>query len=85
MEERPLAVWRALAVLVPDPFGPTTQVAPSSKAKVVGCANDVKPVSVTLLRCTRPPFLARQPSYTLPTVVVWSAAHSSGADWMTHD
>src|SRR4029077_6376112 len=36
----------------PDPLGPTTQVMPGSKRRVVGEANDLKPFSVRLLRCT---------------------------------
>src|SRR3954471_4093108 len=37
---------------LPDPLGPTTAVTPGSKAKVVGCANDLKPLRVRLLRYT---------------------------------
>jgi hypothetical protein len=37
---------------LPDPFGPTTQVIPGSKRRVVGAAKDLKPFSVRLLRCT---------------------------------
>src|SRR5690348_15062980 len=37
---------------LPEPFGPTTAVTPGSKAKVVGCANDLKPLRVRLLRYT---------------------------------
>src|SRR6185369_4711742 len=36
----------------PDPLGPTTQVMPGSKRRVVGEANDLKPFRVRLLRCT---------------------------------
>src|SRR3954464_8949676 len=36
----------------PEPFGPTTQVIPGSKRRVVGAAKDLKPFSVRLLRCT---------------------------------
>jgi hypothetical protein len=38
---------------LPEPFGPTMQVTPGSSAKVVGCANDLKPLSVRLFRCIR--------------------------------
>ncbi len=38
---------------LPEPLGPTTQVTPVSNWKVVGCANDLKPLSVRLFRCTR--------------------------------
>ena len=37
---------------LPDPLGPTTQVMPGSKRRVVGEAKDLKPFSVRLLRCT---------------------------------
>src|ERR1700739_1211265 len=37
---------------LPDPFGPTTQVMPGSKRRVVGEAKDLKPFNVRLLRCT---------------------------------
>src|SRR3954454_11700600 len=37
---------------LPEPLGPTTAVTPGSKAKVVGCANDLKPLRVRLLRYT---------------------------------
>src|SRR5215207_3496925 len=37
---------------LPDPLGPTTQVMPGSKRRVVAEANDLKPFSVRLLRCT---------------------------------
>src|SRR3954463_6548812 len=39
---------------LPDPLGPTTQVTPGSKANVVGCANDLKPLSVRLFKYTQP-------------------------------
>jgi hypothetical protein len=42
-------------LLLPEPFGPTTQVTPGSNAKVVGDANDLKPLRVRLLRCTLAP------------------------------
>lgn len=38
----------------PEPLGPTTQVIPGSKRRVVGEAKDLKPLSVRLLRCTTP-------------------------------
>src|ERR1044071_10122174 len=37
---------------LPEPLGPTTQVMPGSKRKVVGEAKDLKPFSVRLLRYT---------------------------------
>ena len=40
---------------LPDPFGPTMHVTPGSNAKVVGCANDLNPLSVTLFRCMDAP------------------------------
>src|SRR5687768_17604423 len=39
-------------LLLPEPLGPTTQVIPGSKRRVVGDAKDLKPFSVRLLRCT---------------------------------
>src|SRR5215217_5700381 len=48
-------------LLLPDPFGPTTQVTPGSKANVVGCAKDLKPLRVRLFRYTSPPSLHRRP------------------------
>src|SRR6187402_2846752 len=35
---------------LPEPLGPTMQVTPGSNANVVGCAKDLKPFSVRLLR-----------------------------------
>ncbi len=43
---------------LPDPFGPTMHVTPGSSAKVVGCANDLNPLSVTLFRCMDEPLRA---------------------------
>ena len=37
---------------LPEPLGPTTQVTPGSKCKVVAEANDLKPLRVKFLRCT---------------------------------
>ncbi len=39
-------------LLLPEPFGPTTQVMPGSRCRVVELANDLKPRRVRLLRCT---------------------------------
>ena len=36
---------------LPEPLGPTTQVMPGSKRRVVGEAKDLKPFSVRLFRC----------------------------------
>jgi len=41
---------------LPEPFGPTIAVTPGSNWNAVGCAKDLKPLSVRLFRCTRPPF-----------------------------
>src|SRR5712672_4255269 len=38
---------------LPDPLGPTTQVMPGSKRRVVGEAKDLKPFRDRLLRCTK--------------------------------
>src|SRR5690606_8327912 len=43
---------------LPDPFGPTTHVTPGSKLSVVADANDLKPRSVRVLRCTDPSLVA---------------------------
>src|SRR3954454_11235298 len=49
----PMTQLRASATLdLPDPFGPTTQVMPGSRRKVVAEANDLKPRSVRVFRCT---------------------------------
>src|SRR5215469_10611466 len=40
---------------LPDPFGPTTQVMPGSRRKVVAEANDLNPRSVRFFRYTRRP------------------------------
>lgn len=42
-------------LLLPDPFGPTTAVIPGSKRRVVADAKDLKPRSVSDLRCTHLP------------------------------
>src|SRR4051794_12267528 len=39
-------------LLLPEPFGPTTAVMPGSKRSVVAEAKDLKPRSVSDLRCT---------------------------------
>jgi hypothetical protein len=44
---------------LPEPLGPTTHVTPGSKFRVVGEANDLKPLRVRLFRCTRTPSDAR--------------------------
>ena len=38
---------------LPEPLGPTTQVTPGSKLRVVAEANDLNPRRVRVLRCTR--------------------------------
>ncbi|SHU61566.1 Uncharacterised protein [Mycobacteroides abscessus subsp. abscessus] len=49
----PITQVRASTTLdLPEPLGPTTQVMPGSKRRVVGEAKDLKPFSVRLLRCT---------------------------------
>src|SRR6185312_10599703 len=56
----PMTQARASTTLdLPEPFGPTTQVTPVSKAKVVGCAKDLNPLRVRLLRYNGPPFFSR--------------------------
>src|ERR1700741_2462205 len=44
---------------LPEPLGPTTQVMPGSKRRVVADAKDLKPRRVRLLRCTRVLLLRR--------------------------
>ena len=42
----------------PEPFGPTTQVIPGSRRRVVDDAKDLKPLSVMLFKYTRQTYLA---------------------------
>src|SRR5215470_16998697 len=50
----PMTQLRASTTLdLPEPFGPTTQVMPGSKRRVVGEAKDLKPFNVRLFRCIR--------------------------------
>src|SRR3954454_13062944 len=42
-------------LLLPEPFGPTTDVMPGSNRSVVAEAKDLKPRSVNDLRCTKLP------------------------------
>src|SRR5476649_1011792 len=44
----------------PDPFGPTTQVMPGSRRRVVDDANDLKPRRVRLFRYTAAAYRAAQ-------------------------
>src|SRR5664279_5759983 len=56
----PMTQARASTTLdLPEPFGPTTQVIPGSKRRVVDDANDLKPRRVRLFRCTVAALLAR--------------------------
>src|SRR5215207_631712 len=49
----PMTHARASTTLdLPEPLGPTMHVTPVSKANVVGCAKDLKPLSVRLFRYT---------------------------------
>src|SRR5699024_1827911 len=45
---------------LPEPFGPTTQVIPGSRLSVVADANDLKPRSVSVFRCTVPRLAAHR-------------------------
>jgi hypothetical protein len=50
----PITQARASTTLdFPEPLGPTTQVIPGSKWKVVADAKDLNPLRVRLFRCTR--------------------------------
>ena len=52
----PITQLRASTTLdLPDPLGPTTQVMPGSKLRVVADAKDLKPRNVRLLRYNVPP------------------------------
>ena len=51
---------------LPEPLGPTIAVTPGSKANVVGCANDLNPLSVTLFRCIASPPGRVDDMHTLP-------------------
>ena len=49
----PITQARASTTLdLPEPLGPTTQVTPGSRFRVVAEANDLNPRRVRLLRCT---------------------------------
>src|SRR5215469_14175623 len=51
----PITQERASTMLdLPEPFGPTTQVMPGSRRRVVAEANDLKPRSVRDFRYMRP-------------------------------
>src|SRR5690606_28912601 len=64
----PMTQARASTTLdLPDPFGPTTQVTPGSKAKVVGWAKDLNPLSVRLFRYTAVPSSTRRNSFEYGT------------------
>ena len=75
----PITQLRASTTLdLPDPFGPTTQVIPGSKLRVVADAKDLNPRNVRLLRCTTDlssgsiPLVGREslsPGKALPTLV----------------
>src|SRR3954447_17506040 len=68
---------------LPDPLGPTTAVTPGSKAKVVGCANDLKPLRVRLLRYTPTSvrFVVARVYGTGTRAVVSSGESSGGRLW----
>src|SRR5215218_8538021 len=52
----PITQLRASTTLdLPEPFGPTTQVMPGSKLRVVADAKDLNPRKVKLLRYNVPP------------------------------
>src|SRR5215203_4399717 len=52
----PITQLRASTMLdLPEPFGPTTQVMPGSKFRVVADAKDLNPRKVRLLRYNVPP------------------------------
>src|SRR5690554_2042303 len=77
----PMTQARASTTLdLPEPFGPTTQVTPSSKANVVDCANDLNPLRVRLFRYTYPA-LSSRPKLTgqrYRTADAGSCRHSVG-------
>src|SRR5215218_4064057 len=77
---------------LPEPFGPTTHVTPGSKLKVVADANDLKPRSVSVLRCTtcslggEPPGpgeagASGRPCHGPPTARAGAATAVTGAAW----
>ena len=63
---------------LPEPFGPTMQVTPGSNTKLVGCANDLNPLSVRLFRCMRAP-LVRGESRRHATGIPGSDRHPARA------
>src|SRR5690554_581473 len=53
----PITQDRASTTLdLPEPLGPTTQVMPGSRCRVVAEAKDLNPRSVSVLRCTTAPY-----------------------------
>ena len=64
---------------LPDPLGPTMQVTPGSNAKVVGCAKDLKPLSVRLFRYTSHPPLSARTLRTTVSEVRTREAHARRA------
>src|SRR5690606_8196215 len=59
---------------LPDPLGPTTQVMPGSKRRLVADAKDLKPLSVKLFKCSQiGPF---------PTRILSSRSAEASADRM---
>src|SRR3954453_6421894 len=76
-------------LLLPEPFGPTTQVMPGSNRSVVAEAKDLNPRSVSDLRCTklpdrfprRPGQAARVDAENLSPRGVNSGRHAACRQW----
>src|ERR671932_2828935 len=79
----------------PEPFGPTTQVMPGSSRSVVADANDLKPRSVRVFRCTTAgsspgwrtddgPARRRQVPWRLPPGASGPGALEAVVNWSLH-
>ena len=72
----PITQERASTTLdLPDPFGPTTQVMPGSKFRLVAEAKDLKPLSVILFKYTRRTY--RKSSASQPSEEVCGGSEAS--------
>src|SRR3954463_6236486 len=67
-------------LLLPEPFGPTTQVMPGSRRSVVADAKDLNPFSVRLLRCMRPPRTGTAAGYRGGPTVLGTSPLAEAAD-----
>src|SRR5579875_1452909 len=62
---------------LPDPLGPTTQVIPGSRRRVLADAKDLNPRRLSVFRCTRGfPYLTPPLARTLPRSAVLGRAYT---------